>query len=140
MILFINPSFSRMILSWVHSNMQLVMELRLAFPPTKSKRKLNTGYHQENISRAIQSSDVRIVENLEYQSGMFSSVKTGIRNLNTETTGAFFITPVDICLVRPLTVRIDLNDIFKIPQEYAALNVMEADKDDLKMVKINQLP
>jgi molybdenum cofactor cytidylyltransferase len=65
-----------------------------------------TGHRAPEINRVIQSSDVRIVENREYQSGMFSSVKAGVRNLNTETTGAFFITPVDICLVRPLTVRL----------------------------------
>jgi probable phosphoglycerate mutase len=36
-------------------------------------------------------------------------------------------------------LKIDLNDLLKIPQEYAALNVMEADKDGLKVLKINQL-
>jgi molybdenum cofactor cytidylyltransferase len=65
-----------------------------------------TGYRATEISRAVQSSDVRIVENREYQSGMFSSVKAGVRNLNTEKTAAFFITPVDVCLVRPLTVQL----------------------------------
>jgi putative nucleotidyltransferase with HDIG domain len=65
-----------------------------------------TGHRAPEISRATQSSDVRIVENREYERGMFSSVKAGVRNLNAETTAAFFITPADICLVRPLTVQL----------------------------------
>ena len=65
-----------------------------------------TGHRAPEISRTIQSSGVRIVENIEYETGMFSSVKAGVRSLNAETSGAFFITPVDICLVRPLTVRL----------------------------------
>jgi putative nucleotidyltransferase with HDIG domain len=65
-----------------------------------------TGYRAPEINRAVQSSDVRIVENREYERGMFSSVTAGVGNLSAETTGAFFITPVDICLVRPLTVRL----------------------------------
>ncbi len=71
-----------------------------------------TGHRAPEISSALQSSDVRIVENLEYERGMFSSVKAGVRNLYAETTDAFFITPVDICLVRPLTVRL-LTDAFE---------------------------
>lgn len=65
-----------------------------------------TGHRAPEINRTVKSSEVRIVENLEYERGMFSSVKAGVRNLNTETPGAFFVTPVDICLVRPLTVRL----------------------------------
>ncbi len=36
-------------------------------------------------------------------------------------------------------MKIDLNDIFQIPQDYAGLNTVEADTDALKVVKINQL-
>jgi probable phosphoglycerate mutase len=55
-------------------------------------------------------------------------------------------TPGDILIVSHAGVirvilaevlKIDLNDIFKISQEYAALNVMEADKDGLRVIKIN---
>ena len=36
-------------------------------------------------------------------------------------------------------LKIDLNDIFQIPQDYGALNIVEADREGLKVVKINQL-
>ncbi|MFO8086160.1 MAG: nucleotidyltransferase family protein [Desulfobacterales bacterium] len=65
-----------------------------------------TGHRASEISRVIRSSGARVVKNHEYERGMFSSVKTGIRNLNAEKTDAFFIIPADICLVRPLTIRL----------------------------------
>lgn len=37
-------------------------------------------------------------------------------------------------------LKIDLNDIFRIPQEYAALNVMKAGKTGITVERINQLP
>jgi probable phosphoglycerate mutase len=36
-------------------------------------------------------------------------------------------------------LKIDLNDIFEIPQEYGALNILEAAKEGIKVVKMNQL-
>ena len=37
-------------------------------------------------------------------------------------------------------LKIDLNVIFQIPQDYAALNIVKADKNGLNVVKTNQLP
>jgi alpha-ribazole phosphatase len=37
-------------------------------------------------------------------------------------------------------LKIDLNDILQIPQEYGALNILEAAKEDIKVVKMNQFP
>jgi putative nucleotidyltransferase with HDIG domain len=65
-----------------------------------------TGHRSLEIDRVLQSSGVKLVENCEYDSGMFSSVKAGIKNLDIDKTDAFFITPADICLIRPLTVKL----------------------------------
>lgn len=37
-------------------------------------------------------------------------------------------------------LKIDLDDIFKIPQEYGVLNILEAAKEGIEVVKMNQLP
>lgn len=63
------------------------------------------GHRAPEMRGALEASNVRIVENLEYDRGMFSSVKAGVKDLDAQRTGAFFIIPADICLVRPLTVR-----------------------------------
>jgi molybdenum cofactor cytidylyltransferase len=64
------------------------------------------GHRASDLRRAVQSSGVRIVENPGYDRGMFSSVKAGVKHLDIEKTEAFFVAPADICLVRPLTVRL----------------------------------
>jgi len=64
-----------------------------------------TGHRSLEVRKVIQSS-VRIVENPRYARGMFSSVKAGVKGLDTQKTGAFFIIPADVCLIRPLTIRL----------------------------------
>lgn len=64
-----------------------------------------TGHRAFDVKKALSSSDVTIVENPDYQSGMYSSVKTGVKSIINQPIDAFFIIPADICLVRPLTVK-----------------------------------
>jgi molybdenum cofactor cytidylyltransferase len=62
------------------------------------------GYRQETLAPVLAGLDVKTVVNPDFEEGMFSSVKAGIRSLSPEC-GAFFILPVDIPLVRPATAR-----------------------------------
>ena len=69
-----------------------------------------TGHRSPEIREHIRSfehySDVKIVENPDYDEGMFSSVKSGVGALDEKQCEAFFIMPSDICLARPLTVKL----------------------------------
>lgn len=56
------------------------------------------------IVRILHDFPVKWVLNTEYESGMLSSVLTGIRSLDSRTE-AFFLLPCDIPLVRPETIR-----------------------------------
>lgn len=62
------------------------------------------GCSAELLKPVLASAGVRMVKNPHFKLGMFSSVQIGVDALD-ETTGAFFILPVDVPLVRPATVR-----------------------------------
>lgn len=63
-----------------------------------------TGHRSAELEPLLKRLGVRTILNIRYREGMFSSVIAG-----TETIGAdvdsFFILPVDIPLVRPVTIR-----------------------------------
>jgi molybdenum cofactor cytidylyltransferase len=65
---------------------------------------LVAGYRHDDIEAGIKKRDISIVNNPDYEKGMFSSIQAGIRRLQP-THKAFFILPVDIPLVRPATIR-----------------------------------
>ncbi len=62
------------------------------------------GHQAAEMKAALAGSGARIVLNENYQSGMYSSVREGIRRMPPRYR-AFFIHPVDIPLVRLATVR-----------------------------------
>lgn len=62
------------------------------------------GYQGEKIRAALKGYRVRCVLNSEYEQGMFSSVQAGVGVLPSHCRG-FFLHPVDIALVRPITIR-----------------------------------
>jgi CTP:molybdopterin cytidylyltransferase MocA len=63
-----------------------------------------TGFRAKDVSSALKHRDVRLVLNESYADGMLSSIKTGIKNLQSGCK-AFFILPTDIPLVRLATVN-----------------------------------
>jgi CTP:molybdopterin cytidylyltransferase MocA len=65
---------------------------------------LVAGWQQEKLCSGIINRDIRVVENADYDKGMFTSVQAGLRHLG-EDCRAFFVMPVDIPLVRPATVK-----------------------------------
>jgi molybdenum cofactor cytidylyltransferase len=71
---------------------------------------LVTGWRRDELIGGIKHRDITIVENPEYESGMFSSIRKGVSRL-LPAHRAFFIMPVDIPLVRPETIKflIDIN-------------------------------
>jgi molybdenum cofactor cytidylyltransferase len=65
---------------------------------------LVAGYRHDDVADGIKKRDITIVDNPDYEKGMFSSVQAGVRHIGPGYK-AFFISPVDIPLVRPATIR-----------------------------------
>jgi molybdenum cofactor cytidylyltransferase len=65
---------------------------------------LVTGWRKDNLTAGIKHHDIKIIENPDYPSGMFSSIQAGVKSLSLSHQ-AFFIMPVDIPLVRPTTIK-----------------------------------
>ena len=62
-----------------------------------------TGFRSESIRSALAEGSVCVIHNPGHDSGMFSSVRAGVKTL-AAGVGAFFVHPVDIPLVRPHTL------------------------------------
>lgn len=62
------------------------------------------GHRGEEIVPVLEGASCRTVTNPDYRQGMFSSIRAGARELQG-LCDAFFVLPVDIPLVRPLTIR-----------------------------------
>jgi len=62
-----------------------------------------TGHQKDRIEEEISGYAVDIVENPNYEQGMFTSVQKGISSLE-DTVKAFFMHPADIPLVKPYTL------------------------------------
>ncbi len=65
---------------------------------------LVVGWRQAELRAGIKSRNVRIIDNADYEQGMFTSVQAGLRGLEADYAG-LFIMPVDIPLVRPFTIQ-----------------------------------
>lgn len=86
-----------------------------AFYSSCSKIFVVTGCYHEEITSALSKYDkIHIIYNEFYKEGMFSSVKSGIREVKAER---FFLTPGDYPLVKKDTVNYMLqrNDDFLVP-------------------------
>lgn len=64
-----------------------------------------TGHHREAIGPIAEQAGARIAYNPNFTSGMYSSVRTGVRHITRQSDG-FFLLPVDIPLVRSGTIRL----------------------------------
>jgi molybdenum cofactor cytidylyltransferase len=62
------------------------------------------GYRKNDIESRLKNEKVTIIDNTDYEKGMFTSVQAGIRGVNAEHR-AFFILPADIPLVSPATIK-----------------------------------
>ena len=63
-----------------------------------------TGHRANELETLLKHLEVRAIFNPHYRNGMFASVATGVATLEEELD-AFFVLPVDLPLVRPVTVR-----------------------------------
>ena len=63
------------------------------------------GHKREEISAIAERAGARIAYNPKFASGMYSSIRTGVRHIGKQSDG-FYLLPVDIPLVRPGTVRL----------------------------------
>jgi CTP:molybdopterin cytidylyltransferase MocA len=61
------------------------------------------GHRKHLLTQALRDKNVRIVENRDYERGMFSSVRAGVAHLHPDSR-AFFLLPADIPLVRQQTL------------------------------------
>jgi CTP:molybdopterin cytidylyltransferase MocA len=68
-----------------------------------------TGYHGQYIVQALKNQEVTVVENPNYELGMFTSVQAGVRALQPAIE-AFFVMPVDIPLVKSETIKSLINE------------------------------
>jgi CTP:molybdopterin cytidylyltransferase MocA len=75
---------------------------------------LVVGWNKEDLLSGIRSRNMTVVENPDFQKGMFTSILAGIRRLplNGES---FFVMPVDIPLVRTATVHRLLDEAARNP-------------------------
>jgi molybdenum cofactor cytidylyltransferase len=62
------------------------------------------GHRAQELYPILRQAGVRIIENVRFHEGMFSSVSAGVRGLGP-ATAAFFLLPVDVPLVRSWTLR-----------------------------------
>jgi molybdenum cofactor cytidylyltransferase len=62
------------------------------------------GYRKEKITSGIKKQGLTIVNNPDFEKGMFSSIQAGVRELGNMFQ-AFFILPVDIPMVGATTIR-----------------------------------
>ena len=62
------------------------------------------GHRSDEIIAALEAAPCRVVVNPDYREEMLTSIKAGARALSGRC-GAFFVLPVDIPLVRSLTIR-----------------------------------
>ncbi len=76
---------------------------------------LVVGYRQEEVRAGIRTSEVTVIENPDYERGMFTSVQAGVRALAAGCE-RFFISPVDVPLVSPATVARLLAEAGKHPE------------------------
>jgi molybdenum cofactor cytidylyltransferase len=65
---------------------------------------LVTGWRRNELVAGIKHHDIRMVDNPDYATGMFSSIRAGISRLPPDGKG-FFIMPVDVPLVRTATIK-----------------------------------
>jgi molybdenum cofactor cytidylyltransferase len=59
------------------------------------------GHQAHRIIPVLEKLKVTVLHNSDYDRGMFSSVQTGVRDLQHEGIKAFFMMPVDYPLVKP---------------------------------------
>lgn len=71
---------------------------------------LVVGRKKEELLSGIKSRNITVVENPDYEQGMFTSVLAGLRHLPL-TYESFFIMPVDMPLIRPATVHLLLKEV-----------------------------
>ena len=62
------------------------------------------GYRRNDLAAGIISKGITIVDNPDYERGMFTSVQAGVRALGSSYAGTF-MAPLDIPLVSPATIR-----------------------------------
>jgi CTP:molybdopterin cytidylyltransferase MocA len=67
-----------------------------------------TGYAREQVDQECQRLKLRTIHNANFDDGMFSSVRTGCNAL-PDDADVFFITPVDIPLIRTRTITMLLD-------------------------------
>jgi CTP:molybdopterin cytidylyltransferase MocA len=73
-----------------------------------------TGHRREDIVAIAERAGARVVHNPDFASGMYSSIRTGVRHIEDRSSG-FFLLPVDIPLVRSGTIRLLIRSFIAQP-------------------------
>ena len=75
-----------------------------------------TGHNREKIEPLITKNGAKPVFNKNFKTGMLGSIKTGVKNISSRSSG-FFLLPVDIPLIRESSVH-SLTERFKQNPEH----------------------
>ncbi|QTA79949.1 NTP transferase domain-containing protein, HD domain-containing [Desulfonema limicola] len=73
-----------------------------------------TGHRSDEVALLAKFAGAQVVDNQDFQTGMFSSVKAGVKEIRPGTA-AFFVMPSDIPLVRRFTISRLMSEFEKNP-------------------------
>ena len=71
-----------------------------------------TGHNNRQLEPLVEKAGAYPIFNENFESGMFSSIKKGISNINSDSSG-FFLLPVDIPALRPSTISLMIQEFQK---------------------------
>ncbi len=97
-----------------------------------------TGHRRQEIGAIAELSGARVVHNPQYSSGMYSSIRVGVRHISNRSRG-FFLLPVDIPLVRSGTVRL-LAQTFKAQPVHIIYPSFNGDRGHPPLVASDMIP
>lgn len=94
-----------------------------------------TGQRKKDVKEEAARLDIKSVFNKEYDTGMYSSVCAGVKQM--KEMDAFFILPVDIPLIRPATLSVLLQ---KIPQKGVLYPTFLGERGHLPLISTALIP
>lgn len=103
---------NKMILKY--KNIEIIRHAIIAMQDYCSKIIVVTGYYHDDILEVVKDlSKVKVVRNVNYSQGMFSSVKVGVSEIDDD----FFLTPGDYPLIKKTTYEKVLNahGVIRVP-------------------------
>lgn len=77
-----------------------------------------TGYRSEDIEKALDGTETRIIRNSRFEEGMFTSIQAGVAAASGDGHSCFIINPVDIPLIPPYIFKLLLKKHLEEPGKF----------------------